>query len=89
MPSKSSGKDFFKEVHVRFVIFQDQVPFNAPFLNGLLPVDCQEVKRPLRTESAKRPINEWKTAHQRAKTAHSGQGAGWRFSPCAPAEARR
>ena len=45
----------------------NQEPLNAPFLNGLFPVDFQEVRRPLRTKSGKRPIKVRKRPIQEGK----------------------
>ena len=42
---------------------------NTLFLMGCFPMNFQEVKRPLRTKSGKRPISGRKTDHQQGETA--------------------
>ena len=55
-------------------------PLNAPILMGCFIVYFQEVKRPLRTKSVKRPIKVGKRPINEGKRPIKGHGAGWHFS---------
>ena len=56
-PPQPLNKNYFENKSLRSLSCKfSQEPVNALFLMGCFPVDFQEVKRPLRTKSVKRPI---------------------------------